>query len=182
VWIPTPDGQIFVRVWNPVGGSGGKDKSPIVLFHDSLGCVDLWRSFPLSLCRRTGRKVIAYDRLGHGKSDARGNGASPNFIHEEAEKYFPIIRRQFAIREFIAFGHSVGGAMAVCCAGQFAHACVALITESTQSFVEDLTTQGIIDAQKQFQKEEPFRRLRKYHGDKAAALRNSTPAMDTPSG
>ena len=116
VWTQTPNGRIFVRVWNPANaGSNENDKSPIVLFHDSLGCVELWRSFPRSLCKSTGRKIIAYDRLGYGKSDPLGK-MDLNFIGEETEFYFPIIREQLNIKRFVAFGHSVGGAMAVHCA------------------------------------------------------------------
>ena len=44
-------------------------KPPIVLFHESLGCIELWRDFPRKLSQITGREVIAYDRLGFGQSD-----------------------------------------------------------------------------------------------------------------
>jgi pimeloyl-ACP methyl ester carboxylesterase len=174
VWAQTPNGRIFVRVWNPANtGTNEADKSPIVLFHDSLGCVELWRSFPRALGKSTGRRIIAYDRLGHGKSDPLGKGTALNFIREEAEFYFPIIRDQLNIKKFVAFGHSVGGAMAVHCAGKFADACVALITESTQSFVDDKVIHGLNEAKKQFQKPEQFERLRKYHGDKAERVLNN---------
>ncbi|MGH8437583.1 MAG: alpha/beta fold hydrolase [Pseudomonas sp.] len=41
----------------------------MVLFHDSLGCIALWRDFPQQLSEATGREVVAYDRLGFGQSD-----------------------------------------------------------------------------------------------------------------
>ncbi len=173
VWAQTPNGRIFVRVWNPANaGSNENDKSPIVLFHDSLGCVELWRSFPRSLCKSTGRKIIAYDRLGYGKSDPLGK-MDLNFIGEETEFYFPIIREQLNIKRFVAFGHSVGGAIAVHCAARFADACVALISESARSFVDGKVTRGIIEAKKQFQNAERIERLRKYHGDKAERVLNN---------
>ncbi len=67
VFVPAASGQLFVRRWTPAAsatsaGSG----APIVLMHDSLGCVELWRDFPEQLARETGRSVIAYDRLGFG--------------------------------------------------------------------------------------------------------------------
>jgi pimeloyl-ACP methyl ester carboxylesterase len=146
---------------------------PIVLFHDSLGCVDLWRSFPARLCDRTGRLVIAYDRLGYGKSDPCQNELSAAFIRQEAEIYFPLLRQQLDFNEFIAFGHSVGGGMAVFCAGNFPESCRSLITESAQACIEERTIQGILDAKREFQKPDQLDRLRKHHGSKAEWILNA---------
>jgi pimeloyl-ACP methyl ester carboxylesterase len=146
---------------------------PIVLFHDSLGCVDLWRSFPARLSNRTGRRVIAYDRLGYGKSDPCQNKLSGAFIRQEAEIYFPMLRQQLDFNGFIAFGHSVGGGMAVFCAGNFPESCRSLITESAQAFIEERTIQGVLDAKREFQKPGQLDRLRKYHGTKAEWVLNA---------
>ena len=66
VWIETPYGQLFARRWFPA--QLDSTRPVIVLFHDSLGCVALWRDFPEQLCARTGLQVVAYDRLGFGQS------------------------------------------------------------------------------------------------------------------
>lgn len=44
-WVEHPHGQIFARIWTPPSDTNhpAPDAS-IVLFHDSLGCVDLWRN------------------------------------------------------------------------------------------------------------------------------------------
>ena len=71
-WIDAPGGRLFARCWRPQAPTEDPvRKPPIVLFHDSLGCVELWRGFPLRLADRAGRLVIAYDRLGFGGSDPR---------------------------------------------------------------------------------------------------------------
>jgi hypothetical protein len=59
VSIHHAQGRIFARIWTP---STDKRQSPIVLFHDSVGCVELWRGFPAALSAGTERRVIAYDR------------------------------------------------------------------------------------------------------------------------
>lgn len=164
VWIDHPQGRIFARIWTP---SMDKRRSPIVLFHDSVGCVELWRGFPAALSTGTQRRVIAYDRLGFGHSAARRDKLPIDFIADEARTYFPIIREQLSIRKFVAFGHSVGGGMAVNCAAKFAADCEALITESAQVFPEDRTLQSISNAREQFKDEKELERLRKYHGEKA---------------
>ena len=169
VWVEHPRGRIFARVWAPSGEAGpAGPESPIVLFHDSLGCVELWRDFPAALSAATGRRVIAYDRLGFGRSDPRDDTLAPrHFITDEAKTYFPVIAGQLGFRTFIAFGHSVGGGMAVNCAADFATDCEALITESAQAFPEDRTLQAIAVAKEQFKDEAQVNRLKRYHGDKA---------------
>ena len=163
IWVRLPAGRVFARLWSPLDVSG----SPIILFHDSLGCVELWRNFPAALAARTGRRVIAYDRLGFGKSDPRRDTLGMDFIAAEAEAVFPALCAELGIDRFVAFGHSVGGGMAVHCAASFAESCDALITESAQAFVEDRTVQGIREAQALFVAPAQVERLGKYHGDKA---------------
>jgi pimeloyl-ACP methyl ester carboxylesterase len=167
-WVTHPRGRIFARTWaSPDSAIRAGEQAPIVLFHDSLGCVDLWRDFPARLGAATGRKIIAYDRLGFGRSDSRTDKLAVDFIADEATTYFPAIREQLGIGEFIGFGHSVGGGMAANCAAMFPTECVALLTESAQAFLEDRTVQGIRAAKQQFQDAQQIARLEKYHGEKA---------------
>lgn len=169
VWVEHPRGRIFARVWTPEGGARAvAPDRPIVLFHDSLGSVELWRDFPAGLSAATGRRVIAYDRLGFGRSDPRADSLDPaTFIADEAPSFFPALREQLGVRRFVAFGHSVGGGMAVHCAAEFPADCEALITESAQVFPEDRTLDAIRVAKEQFKDDSQVGRLRKYHGDKA---------------
>ncbi|WP_443199969.1 alpha/beta fold hydrolase [Pseudomonas sp. B392_1p] len=140
---------------------------PIVLFHDSLGCVELWRDFPEKLCMASGRTVIAYDRLGFGRSDVHPGGWTARFIRDEAERYFPRVKDALGIGTFVAFGHSVGGGIAAHCAAHMPEQCQFLVTESAQAFVEDRTLQGIRAAEAAFQAPGQLERLKKYHGEKA---------------
>lgn len=165
-WIACDGRRLFVRVWagSAAPADGG---APIVLFHDSLGSVELWRDFPARLAARTGRSVIAYDRLGFGRSDARTDVLAPTFIADEADTCFAALGEQLGVGGFVAFGHSVGGAMAVHCAARFPRDCEALVTVSAQACVEEVTVGGIRAAQLQFADAGQFGRLEKYHGGKA---------------
>lgn len=167
LWIDTPLGRLFGCRWFPEGGEGSAQKPPIILFHDSLGCVALWRDFPEQLCRATGREVIAYDRLGFGQSDVYPGPLPLHFIGDEAAQFFAHLKAALGIERFIAFGHSVGGAMAAACASRYGESCTALITVSAQAFVEDRTLEGIRVAQAQFAQPGQMGRLEKYHGAKA---------------
>lgn len=165
-WVQTPGGRIFVKRWVPREVDSAR-KAPIVLFHDSLGCVELWRDFPGTLSLSTQREVIAYDRLGFGRSDTHQGELAISFVGDEAEGSFSSLLGTFQLDHFIVFGHSVGGGMAAVCAAKFQEECCGLITESAQAFVEDRTIDGIRKARTLFAQEGQLERLKKYHGDKA---------------
>lgn len=163
-FLSVPGGKLYVRSWRP---ADTPDEPPLILLHDSLGCVDLWREFPERLAEQLGRPVIAYDRLGFGRSSQRQGVPSSNFIDEEARDYFPLIKQQLSLHTYTLLGHSVGGSMALHIAASDPD-CQAVVTMSAQAFVEDLTLQGIREAQQGFAQPGQMARLEKWHGDKAA--------------
>ncbi|HNI63351.1 MAG TPA: alpha/beta fold hydrolase, partial [Agitococcus sp.] len=107
IYINHPQGQIFSRIWTPLNYQASL--APIILLHDSLGCVALWRDFPMQLAICSGRQVIAYDRLGFGQSSARLKKIAFSFIEDEAKNDFALVKQQLNIKEFVVLGHSVGG-------------------------------------------------------------------------
>lgn len=165
--INSPHGPLHAQRWVPDDAATPPALAPWVLFHESLGCVALWRDFPQQLARATGRAVIAYDRLGFGRSASHPGQLPPNFIDDEPRTAFAALRAQLGLTRFLAFGHSVGGAMAAACAAAFPADCEAVVFESAQAFVEDLTLEGIRAADRDFARPGQLERLAKYHGDKA---------------
>jgi len=151
-----------VRRW----GRARSDRPPLILLHDSLGSVEQWRDFPGALAIATTREVIAYDRLGFGRSTRRAERPSVDFIFEEAATFFPAVQRALGITRFALFGHSVGGAMALVIAASQS-GCEAVVTEAAQAFVETRTLEGIRAAQAQFSDPEQFEKLARWHGEKA---------------
>ncbi|WP_420211220.1 alpha/beta fold hydrolase [Burkholderia aenigmatica] len=179
--VETPQGRLFAKRWRGgpaqqaagalnVGAPGPaapKPVAPIVLLHDSLGCVDLWRDFPAQLASATQRDVIAYDRLGFGRSDRHPGTLGTTFVRDEADRAFAALLEQLGVDAFVALGHSVGGGMAVGCAAAHPERCRALVTIAAQAYVEERTLAGIRDAGQQFDEPGQLDRLARYHGDKA---------------
>ena len=164
-FVPAPGGgNLYVKSWTPPESNTWP---PVILFHDSIGCVDMWRQFPAALAAHLKTRVIAYDRLGFGRSSARSGLPSIRFVTEEAETYFPALRSQLGVQQFIAFGHSVGGGMAVLAGGRSGADCRAVITESAQSHVEDLTLRSIAAGKSKFGDANELAKLERYHGQKA---------------
>ncbi|SFC01546.1 Pimeloyl-ACP methyl ester carboxylesterase [Marinospirillum celere] len=164
LYLKVPGGDIFVRLWQP---ELCKSSLPIILLHDSLGSVELWRDFPQRLAEHLQQPVFAYDRLGFGQSSPRDALPSWHFVEEEAEVYFPELLRGLDIQEFALLGHSVGGAMALNVAAVYGQICRWVVTEAAQTFVEERTREGIRQAEKLFVDPSQFERLKRWHGDKA---------------
>lgn len=61
-------GSVFVKHWRPPDRN---NKVPIILLHDSIGCIATWKDFPQKLIEKCGREMIAFNRLGYGQSSAR---------------------------------------------------------------------------------------------------------------
>lgn len=161
--IQVPGGSIFAREWALHQARG----APLILLHDSLGCVDVWRDFPATLAAGTGRRVIAYDRLGFGRSEARADSLSSAFVREESELYLPHILQALQLEKFIPLGHSVGGGMAMYCGATLREQCSAIITVSAQMFAEQQTLRAIAEAKEAYADPARFAKLQKYHGAKA---------------
>lgn len=159
-------GRLFARRWQVGPDAAGDGRAPIVLLHESLGCVALWRDFPQRLAQASGRDVVAYDRLGYGASDPHPDRLAPTFIEDEADAGFRAVREAFGFDTFVALGHSTGGSMAAACAARAPDACRGLVTLSAQAFVEDRTRAGVAAAQAKFAQPRHRERLAKYHGGK----------------
>lgn len=146
-------------------GPSRTDRPAIVLMHESLGGIALWRDFPAQLAERTGCAVIAYDRYGFGASQARSGPLAADFIAAEASPWLAGVLQQLALGPVVLFGHSVGAGMALCAAAQLPQQVLAVITEAAQAFVEERTLQGIRAARDSFADAAQVQRLARYHGN-----------------
>jgi pimeloyl-ACP methyl ester carboxylesterase len=165
-WIGTPQGRLFARSWQP-DTDFHQRRPTILLLHDSLGCVELWRDFPERLAGATRLPVVAYDRLGFGRSDSYPGVLPLHFIIDEAATTVPMLCSQLGLETLIPLGHSVGGGMAVTVVAHLPECCVAVVTVAAQAFVEARTLDGIRSTREAFADPTQFGRLSRYHGDKA---------------
>ena len=86
---------------------------PLLLLHEGLGSVSMWRDFPAQLAEATGARVVAYSRAGFGRSSPRRSACTPGFVHEEAVGVIPELRDRLGLRNAVLIGHSTGASMAL---------------------------------------------------------------------
>jgi len=135
----------------------------IVMLHEGLGSVALWKNFPQRLAANTGGGVLVYSRYGHGSSDKLMEKRGVEFMHHEAEVVLPELLDKLGILRPILLGHSDGGSIALIFAGKYPCCPRALILEAPHVFVEDLSVTSITRAKVNYQATELHRKLARYH-------------------
>ncbi len=143
-----------------------KEKRTIIFLHDSLGCIELWRSFPERIASETQCNVLSYDRQGYGTSDPfTVTKRDHDYLIKEAETLAKIIDK-LQLKDVVLFGHSDGGSIALLTAALFPEKITGIITEGAHVFVEKETIAGIKEAVAAYKNTSLKKRLSKYHGDK----------------
>ncbi len=142
----------------------------LVLLHEGLGCVALWRDFPAQLAERTGCGVFVYSRPGCGASDPVPLPRSVDYMHEEAA-LLPQLLDAAGITKCILVGHSDGASIAAIHAGSRQDFRVrALALMAPHFFVEDMTTRAIAETKRAYEQGDLRRRLARYHRHVDAAF------------
>jgi pimeloyl-ACP methyl ester carboxylesterase len=148
--------------------AGDPDRRPLVLLHEGLGSVGLWRDFPAALHAATGRRVLAFSRHGHGRSERPPRPRTPAFFHEEALEVLPELLPQLDAREPILVGHSDGASIALIHAAHHPVAGVALIAPHV--VVEDITVHAIRATRERYERGGLRERMARHHDDPDAAF------------
>jgi pimeloyl-ACP methyl ester carboxylesterase len=165
--IPRPV-RVQGRRLEAVELEGDADRRALVLLHEGLGSVRLWREFPRALAGATGRRVIAFSRYGHGRSERPPAARTPAFFHEEARDVLPELLDQVDAPEPILVGHSDGGSIALIHAGERPVTGLALLAPHV--VVEDITVKAIRETRRQFEAGPLRERMARHHDDPDAAF------------
>lgn len=144
---------------------GDPARPAIVLLHEGLGSIGLWRDVPLRLAERTRCSVVAYSRYGYGRSDVLREKREPDYMHREAEHVLPALLAQLGIVRPILLGHSDGASIALIYAGTHPEAVRALILEAPHVFVEELSVRSIAEAKTAYATTDLPAKLGRWHDD-----------------
>jgi len=140
----------------------------LVLLHEGLGSVRLWRDFPAALAHATGARVVAFSRFGHGDSDLPPRPRTPRFMHEEALEVLPAVLRALEIADPVLVGHSDGASIALIHAS--AHRVSAVVAIAPHVFVEELCLAEIREAKRAYEADGLRERMGRHHRDPDAAF------------
>lgn len=160
-WITVDDVLLETARW------GQGDGLPILLLHEGLGSVHLWKDFPARLADACDREVIAWSRQGHGWSDADSAPREPGYMHSEAA-LLPQVMAALGVTKAHILGHSDGASIALIGAALHPELVDSLILEAPHVLVEDLTHASIAEVAAKFPQTDMGERMRRYHRDPGA--------------
>lgn len=172
------DGRNIEAAWH----GPSPDRAPtLVLLHEGLGSLSLWRDFPAGLAERTGYGVFVYSRFGYGQSDPVPLPRPLDYMHDEALEILPRLLDAGGIRKTVLVGHSDGASIAAIYAGGRQDFRVrGLVLMAPHFFVEDVSIRSIAAAKKAYDSGDLRQRLAKYHRDVDVAFRGWNDAWLDP--
>jgi pimeloyl-ACP methyl ester carboxylesterase len=172
------DGRTLETQW---WGPGPEAAATLVLLHEGLGCVALWRDFPGALADATGCGVFAYSRFGYGGSDTVSLPRPMSYMHDEAVDVLPRVLDDAGIKRAVLLGHSDGGSIAAIHAGAVQDARVlGVVLIAAHFFVEELNIASIRAIKEHYEQGDLRARLRRYHRDVDVAFRGWNDAWLDP--
>ena len=137
---------------------------PILLLHEGLGSISMWRDFPAALAKATGHEVVAWSRRGYGASDPADAPRDNDYLHHEAA-VVPAVMDALNIRRAHLLGHSDGASIALIVAAQAGPRVASLILEAPHVYVEKIALEGIEKAKALFHTTDFGARLGRHHRD-----------------
>jgi pimeloyl-ACP methyl ester carboxylesterase len=141
----------------------GIERAAVVMLHEGLGSVSMWRDFPQRLARMCDRRVIVYSRYGHGASEALRESRPAEFMHHEGEVVLPELLERVGTGNPILLGHSDGGSIALLYAAKCPKAITGLILEAPHVFVEEVTVKSIASLRESFASMNLNEKLARHH-------------------
>lgn len=145
-------------------------RPPLVLLHEGLGCVAMWRDFPAKLAAATGCRVIAGSRAGYGGSQPYAEARTPRYMHREAEEALPALLAALQVERPVLIGHSDGGSIALLFAGAFPGVPLGVAVMAPHEFVEEVTLVGIRVARTAWETTDLAKKMARYHHEQAARV------------
>ena len=153
-------------------GPRPQEAPTIVLLHEGLGCVELWRDFPEKLAEMTGYGVFVFSRAGYGKSDPCELPRPLDYMEREAKDVLPKVLDAIGFEHGFLLGHSDGATIAATYAGLVPDYRVrAVAMMAPHFFTEEVGLNSIAAAKVQFETGDLRNKLAKYHKDVECAFR-----------
>lgn len=147
-------------------GPSPAEAPTIVLLHEGLGSLRLWRDFPEKLQATTGCGVFAWSRLGYGQSDLAPLPRPLDYMTIEAERCLPEVLNAFGFQQGMLLGHSDGASIVAIFAGVIDDPRIQALILMAPHFFTEPGGQTAISATRNAYLSGPLReRLGKYHKD-----------------
>lgn len=183
-WITGAQSRITIdgvgmetQCWGPAPG----EAPTIILLHEGLGSVGLWKDFPERLVERTGYGAFAYSRAGYGNSDLVALPRPLDYMTREAMDTLPKVLELIGFERGVMIGHSDGASIAAIYAGGVVDFCVRGLTLiAPHFFAETEGLEAIAKAKVAYATTDLKDRLARHHADPDIAFEGWSGAWSDP--
>nr|MBA3907401.1 alpha/beta fold hydrolase [Pseudonocardiales bacterium] len=118
----------------------------------------------------TGRRAVAYSRLGHGFSDLPAAAKTIDFMHAEAATVLPALLEALHLTDPVLVGHSDGASIALVHAAT--HPVSGLVVLAPHVIAEPVGLVGVAAARHAFRDGDLALRMARHHRDATATFHN----------
>lgn len=144
---------------------GAADAQTLVMLHEGLGSIGLWRDLPQRLHERTGCSVLAYSRHGNGFSSVLDGPRNARYMHDEGLIVLPALLEWARIDRPLILGHSDGASIALIFAGAYPLRAKGLVLLAPHVFVEPCSLHGIATIAQEYRAGPLRERMARHHRD-----------------
>ena len=148
----------------------------MIILHEGLGSLAMWKDFPQRLCAALGCRGLVYSRPGYGRSTPRAADETwdLDFMHRQAHEVLPALLHALDIDSAHdkpwLFGHSDGASIALLYAASLPARIAGAVVLAPHILVEDLSVRSIEKARRAYTETDLRERLARYHDDPDSAF------------
>jgi pimeloyl-ACP methyl ester carboxylesterase len=164
IYVDCGDRRLRVRRLAPKHDDG-LERTTLVFLHEGLGCIEMWRDFPQTLCDSLRCKGIVYDRTAYGRSSPWPSDPGVRYMEIEADEVLPRLLAGLGVEDCVLVGHSDGGTIALNYASRDPEPLRAVVTIAAHATTESGNVESILKTCAAFESGDLRQRLERYHGD-----------------
>ncbi|HCJ29413.1 MAG TPA: alpha/beta hydrolase [Pseudomonas sp.] len=137
----------------------------LVLLHEGLGSLELWKDFPVQLAEACGAPVLIYSRQGYGRSSPVPLPRPLDYLSVAGPDELEHVLDGLALEQVVLVGHSDGASIALAYAARQDPRVRGVVVLAPHVDVEPVSIDGVRRTVKAYARGDLRERLQAYHGD-----------------
>lgn len=136
----------------------------LVLLHEGLGSLELWKDFPAQLAEACGSPVLIYSRQGYGRSSSRVLPLPLDYLDAAGPDELARVLDAGMLEHVVLVGHSDGASIALAYAARQDPRVHGVVVLAPHVDVEQASVEGVRRTVKAYAHGDLRERLHAYHG------------------
>ncbi|MBA1274415.1 alpha/beta fold hydrolase [Stutzerimonas azotifigens] len=160
-YLETEAATLEYRFLHPSNSTG----PTLVLLHEGLGSLDLWKDFPAQLAEACAAPVLIYSRQGYGRSSPVPLPRPLDYLSVDGPDELGRVLDGLALEQVVLVGHSDGASIALAYAARQDPRVDGVVVLAPHVDVEPVSVEGVRRTVKAYTRGDLRERLHAYHGD-----------------